>query len=300
MKNLFFILFLFISCTAFAQTYNGGGHNYFMTNIGELKFEGLEETEIYGGHIGDSTTGYAYIHPGRIEMYADKVRGSYIQLNDDSAVIYNALRTNPDASYLELAGTHANLYGGGISTGGYLSLTPGNFALIDRMGVGVSSDAFSDANTLKLDATVVKFIQYSGTDTTVAGFDLNGRVIKLPRNSEANIPIIENVIAQNSAGHINGFRTPDDSTSHHYTVWGNINITAISSDVISYRVSFTDINNNSQILNAVSGLCSTGYKVILPIDVFAAPNTTIEVETVLTTSYGSITFDASAIIKKEN
>lgn len=109
------------------------------------------------------------------------------------------------------------------------------------------------------------------------------------------------ITAQTAAGNITTYTVGGSDGS--FMVTANLNITAISIDVIQTQVVYTDETNTSRTLimygmgTTSAGLTTTGVSNYAPVaELRAKAGTTITVQTTLTTGAGSITFNAHGSI----
>ncbi len=140
-------------------------------------------------------------------------------------------------------------------------------------------------------------------------------IVNADWNSEAggsqilNKPNVAVTVAATDTTTISGgativtYTTPT-GTDGTYRVGGYLTITAVSLDVINFRVGWTDETNNARLqtyypMGSTSpSLASAGSTPFAPIDLRVKANTTITVSTTLTTGTGSITYDCGASIIK--
>ena len=101
------------------------------------------------------------------------------------------------------------------------------------------------------------------------------------------------------------FSYTNGNADSSYMITASLNITAISVNVIETRVLYTDETNTARTLifygmgTTSAGLTTTGVSNYAPIaEIRAKANTNIDVVTVLTTSAGTITYNASASLIK--
>lgn len=113
--------------------------------------------------------------------------------------------------------------------------------------------------------------------------------------------VMENDTTANTSGTTIGTYTPTATTT--LEIGGYVNITAIVTDVLNYRVTWTDENGTSQTLNFVpmgltsASLSATGFSALSSATIRVKSGTTVTVSTVLTTGIGSIAYDTGGWIK---
>jgi hypothetical protein len=135
-----------------------------------------------------------------------------------------------------------------------------------------------------------------------------GNYAALGRKPLSALSILEasaNLTVQTTAGTVTTFAVPGSGSFNTFRVGGYLNVTAVTTDVITLQVVYTDENSVSQtqsffVQGAVTGIgaiSSNGYS---PIDIRVKQGTTITMQTALTTSGGSITFDVGSTIMQIN
>jgi hypothetical protein len=87
------------------------------------------------------------------------------------------------------------------------------------------------------------------------------------------------------------------ATDENYEVSGNMNVTAVTLDVIQYQITYTDETNASVTMALVSGVSATGHALVPTASIRSKASTTITVSATLTTGTGSISYNAGATLK---
>ena len=104
----------------------------------------------------------------------------------------------------------------------------------------------------------------------------------------------ESLLAQTA--NISSLATLTPTTTGTYSIGGWVAITAVSLDVLEVVVSWTDQNGNAQTATLGSGLGTTGFFTFPAITIQAKASDAITISTSLTTSSGSISYDAGGTI----
>lgn len=86
--------------------------------------------------------------------------------------------------------------------------------------------------------------------------------------------------------------TVPSGVTNFYDVHSIIKITAVTTDVAQMQVLYTDENNNSQTKLIGAALSTTGTTPVSPVSIWCKGGTTVTLQVALTTSIGSIAFDA--------
>lgn len=110
-------------------------------------------------------------------------------------------------------------------------------------------------------------------------------------------------VAKTTAVTLLSYTTPNDGIAHSYDASGYLNITAISADAIEFRTTFTAEDNSSQTLKFTAQGLGNNFSIVAydgfsPLRIHAKANTSITIQTVLTTGIGSITYNAGGTILK--
>lgn len=159
-------------------------------------------------------------------------------------------------------------------------------------GYGTSGNTISTSGTLSIDTSLMatKLRVQKAIDS------LNSIISNVPSNV-SNINLLAITVATTTA-------TYAVATTATFLVSGYIAITAVTTDVIEFRVTWTDENSTSQTQKfypmgvTTSGLSTTGFTPFSPATIRAKNGTNIVIATVLTTGIGSITYDVGSLIQK--
>lgn len=101
------------------------------------------------------------------------------------------------------------------------------------------------------------------------------------------------ITAQTTAGNITTYTV--GSSTATFNISSYLNVTAISTDIIQVQITYTDENNTAQTIS-LANQSAVGNANYNPVTIRAKNATTITVKTNLSTSGGSVTFDAGARI----
>jgi hypothetical protein len=112
----------------------------------------------------------------------------------------------------------------------------------------------------------------------------------------SSVPIIQannDLTAQTTAGNITTFTV--GSSTATFNVSAYLNVTAITTDVIQVQITYTDENNTAQTVS-LANISAIGNSTYSPVTIRAKNGTVITAKTNLSTSGGTITYDAGARI----
>lgn len=135
-------------------------------------------------------------------------------------------------------------------------------------------------------------------NTPVAG--ANWELMVAGSTGTPSIVANANVTAQSAA--VTSLATYTATGLGSYRVGGYVAITAVTLDVLQFRVGWTDENSNAQSVTLIpagagsANLAAVGFFAFSPVDIRAKSGTAITSSVALTTATGSVAFDAGSTI----